>query len=230
MSIPMRCPNGHAFISRAIFVGNGRENTFINVSENCPACGAMAMSISGTYSHKEGQITEVKNVRPQDRQILAAILEALKSPAATFEGRESLREVTEAVKKGEISDEEAEEAFSKIEPAFATLFSLARRYGIAFSVIAFLINTALTLYALHDSNVTGDQAHSDAQRIEQALNDEKTILRRLEEALTEQNKPPQQEAKPIQPSARAKRATQQPALRANRHERRKAKALSKKKP
>jgi hypothetical protein len=232
MSFIMVCPNGHCFQSRA-FVLEGNDNSVSGVSESCPFCNLMAKCIDGTYSTKQGQITEVKNVSAKDKEILTAILQALKSPAIISGDRTSLRNIADAVKARKMGEQEAEEAVSKLSPAFANIFLLARQYGLNQNLVFFLISFALALYASYDSNVTGDQAHSDALRIEETLNDDKAIqeaiLRRLEEVLSQQRTLIPQEEKPIAPKWEKKKLSGSQTISPNRHERRKAARIRKKK-
>ena len=196
----------------------------------CPICGMIAKSIDGTYSHdNNGQITDVKNFNPKDREILRAILTALKSPAILPDNVAKLKSVSEAVKKGVMTNDQAVAEISSTSPAFESVFNLAREYGFAIELILALVSIALGLYSLYDSNVTGAQAHSDAVKIEQALERENATLLRLHEALVAQRKDVVQHRKQRLPYKKLTNNPQTQLNASNRQSRRKAASLARKK-
>lgn len=235
MSIPMKCPNGHQFTAQRIQVSGGRNNSYGRFVETCIECGAEAESIQGTYDHDgAGNITKFSNVDPRDLEILEAIVNAVRSSAIPRETRAVLHKVAAAIDSGEINTNAAEIELSAIWPAFASLLALAKHRGFSISTILMLVSIALQFYTNFDTNLLGEQAHNDAEKQITAVSEltrvetvQTELLAGLVKAFSEQRKAEESSLRDKPPIVAKKGIS--PNQGTNRHERRKAKTLQRRK-
>lgn len=207
------CPVHGAFVSPILgFAGSGTVS-FTGCAVSCPTCGFASPLIDGTY------------------EIVGDALKAFRAPGITRHDIEAFRNIAQAEKDGVLSANEAEEQAAKISSAFAKLLAWANGNAGALGILLGIITLFVAIYAIHDSDLTAAEAHSDALQLRQATLSEKQVQQKIYEALQQQSVASPSQAAPLLPMQEMRPPiqgrTQGRAAPQNRFERRKAASIAK---
>lgn len=233
------CPNGHVFesvVMKAFAGASGAKIVLRNNQEPCPTCGALSRSPDGTI------------------RFGTRVWEALNAPGVTLETIEHLKSLAAAVMEGSKSSASAAREIEQQNAAFATILQWSNGNAQILAVLIALVALFIQCYSVWDSTRSDAVAHADAQRIEQAIVSQTQAVEKQTEVLQSAeaaranlaeaqqqidfeiarlNALYQQQQKALLPSPpmQATSQRQMPAAGAplNRHERRKAARLTKRK-
>ena len=208
------CPVHGPFSLSSIFGGSGTI-TMINSRSSCPRCGRASPIPNGSYD------------------FIGNIVRAFRAPGVTQSEILALRDIAQATKDGKLSGAEAAEQAAELNSLFATLLEWANGNAAALGLLIGIITLLISIYSIHDSDMSSDQAHSDAQQQIQATQSETQVLQKIYEALQQQHAPAPSPATTTQPKQMKPRpaGVQTPGAGAppNRKERRSAAARARRK-
>jgi hypothetical protein len=200
------CPVHGPFPTRNLFGGTGSV-ALKNVTTNCPICGRDSPITDGTYD------------------LVGSAVKAFRAPGVTRDNINALRDIAQAEKDGKLSAKAAEEKAAEISSAFAALIKWTNGNAGMLGLLVAIITLFVSIYAVNDDDLSSAQAHKDFLA-------EREVQQRIYEALQRQHVPgTSQESKP-RPNRLKQSLRPTQTLSAgspNRHERRKAKAMARRK-
>ena len=207
------CPNGHVFPSHMNSLLEGvklLEGAQIIATRNRELC----------YCGEYAETPDFSSRRVGDE-----ILTSVRRPGVTKEHVFVFKDLAESVRRGDKNISQAAAELATVNSSFAQILIWAHQYGTALALLVGLLSLVIQLYDHLDSSSTSAQAHADAQSIETAIERQTELIAKLN-ALSQtaeaEKRPPQK----VRQAAPPKKSTAGQG--ANRHERRKAKALNRK--
>lgn len=216
MNLIAVCPVHGPFPIPNFMGGTGSASvSFSNSKVSCPICGRYSPIPDGTYD------------------FVGSAVRAFRAPGVTLESIEALRAIAQAEKDGTLSAKEAEVKAAEINHTFATLLKWANGNAAALGILIAMIALFIQIYSVHDSDLSSAQAHSDAQQQIRATQTELQMQQKIYEALQRQcvAVPSHEEGSRQMRSTQARPPIRKPAAESpNRHERRKTKAMVRRKP
>lgn len=230
--LPCYCPNCKiAFLAPNIIGGSAT----VQLSGNrvrCPECRGWASITDGTFSLRDGRSTLVDGP-PLTRAIVDLLVAAVRAPGVTAGDVLAFQSIAQAVASGEMDADTAEAKVREIGQPFANLWERVKPETGHQWLMFILTLIGLILAALPHLN--GDKAESGAQTPDPAveLHQFHEYIEQAVHAALQDGFPTgfSAEARPQRPSKSSPRSTQLkvPVMGENRHARRRAAALERKK-
>lgn len=156
----MHCDKcGHQFLSHGITIRNGINNYFHNVRERCerPECNGTANSQSGTYDHDaDGNITS----------FVGGVARAFQAPEMTRKKVGAAREIVQDASNGTIGSDEALKQLAEISATLALLLRQSGQRKINWELLLAIIVFIVGIYQSVDDAA---DAQSQIEALEQQV-------------------------------------------------------------
>lgn len=203
MALFANCPVHGIRLVQGLFGGPGAASlTFANSSTNCPVCGRIVPIVDGTY------------------EVVGGAVQAF--TASTRETVAQFRDIIESVQKGSITKSEADTQVEQLSSAISKIWQMANQNAGALSVLLAIITIYLTISA-------GWSADEAAAKLQAGVEEQTQVEQQILAELQKQNAPAPTLETARQPTQQMQGLSPQRttvAAKPNRHERRKAKAKS----
>jgi hypothetical protein len=169
--LPAYCPRCQIVFPSPINVTNAKNITVRNSGTNCPRCGGYAELASGVFNATQDAI------------------EVLSGPDSTRAIVEAFKGITERLKQGEISKDQAIKEAEEISPKYATV--LAAFTGGGATALNMLISL-LTIWLMIHLQEQGDKSSTEqAEKLLNAVTQQTYVLEEIKKqgAQTHSDKP-----------------------------------------
>jgi hypothetical protein len=217
--MPAHCDNcGYDFFTTAFGVPARARITVVGCRTVCPRCHHITARVQdGVY------------------ELIGRVVQTARAQGVRRENLEAFQTLTRAAQSGEISTAAAMERANEIGSAFGALLKWANENGTALSLLLSVLTLVIALYGALSADEGPAQQHLDAQAQLQAILNLQQLQQRIYEELLTRHSPDELQGERSQTKQETTRQhpeqTPKKGMGAtNRHERRKAAKLGKKRP